>query len=307
MSRKLSPDFISDLKKGKLSQVLELVQSDPTLDLNIRNNYINIYYRGGNILKVARKSPGIYAFTFDKKYHITPGAKQITTIMSYTRSNDWIQYFPFAKQTMDFYFVKHPKEERENAQLVVRENNYSKISNGTDYFIIDYEYDNRHKARFDLVAAEWPSISEKRRNPQKYKPRLVVMEMKYGDTALKGTAGMVKHVKDYLAFLSRPKDISAFKKEMALMFQQKRELGLIRFGPKGNNHLVTEFEDDIEMVFLLANHDPAKSVLDGTVREINTRFPGFEMKIIVASSLGYGLYNDNLSILKPKLDEPAKA
>jgi len=59
---------------------------------------------------------------------------------------------------------------------VVRENNYSSISNGTDYFIIDIEYDNHAHARFDLVAVEWPSKASHRKLAKDYKPKLVVIE-----------------------------------------------------------------------------------------------------------------------------------
>jgi len=44
--------------------LLNLVKSDKDLVLQIRNNYINIYYKGGNMLKVTH-GPG---FDFDHNY-----------------------------------------------------------------------------------------------------------------------------------------------------------------------------------------------------------------------------------------------
>ena len=298
--RQLNSDFILALKSGSLSSILEIVHKDPTLDLNIRNNYINIYYRGGNILKITLDKARGYLFHFDKKYCIDSKSTSSSVLVSLCTKGDWFHYFPLAKQVMDFYLAKHPKEEREYAQLVVRDNNYSKVSNSTDYFIIDYEYDNHHGARFDLVSVEWPSKTTIRRNPRKNKPKLVVMEMKYADGALKGTAGMIKHVGDFLTFLSRSIDVSSFRKEMLILFKQKRELGLIRFGKKGNSNSIDDFGENIDFVFLLANHDPNKSVLNETVTAINTRLPGFEVKIIRSNFLGYGLYRENLVVLKPE-------
>jgi len=113
---------------------------------------------------------------------------------------DWDLYFPKMKQRW-ILFSKHRKEEREYQQLVVRENNYSSISNGTDYFIIDIEYDNHAHARFDLVAVEWPSKAS-HRNWLRIQAKLVVIEMKYGDGALTGTAGMKKHLSDSTCLLN---------------------------------------------------------------------------------------------------------
>ena len=40
------------LKSGLLQPVWNLVKLDSTICLEIRKNYVNIYYRGGNILKI---------------------------------------------------------------------------------------------------------------------------------------------------------------------------------------------------------------------------------------------------------------
>ncbi len=52
--RKLSEQFMKDLvdSDGVLQPILTRVKKDSTLMLAIRENYINIYYRGGNILKI---------------------------------------------------------------------------------------------------------------------------------------------------------------------------------------------------------------------------------------------------------------
>jgi len=59
--RKLDRDFIKDLLGGQLKELLNYIKLDNTLDLEIRENYINIYYLGGNILKVT-KINGSYNF-----------------------------------------------------------------------------------------------------------------------------------------------------------------------------------------------------------------------------------------------------
>jgi len=54
--RGLSTEFMLALKDGFLNSILEVVKRDDTLCLKIKNEYINIYYRGGSILKLENKN-----------------------------------------------------------------------------------------------------------------------------------------------------------------------------------------------------------------------------------------------------------
>lgn len=288
--RKLDRDFVKDLLTGQLKELLDYIKSDTTLDLEIRENYINIYYLGGNILKVT-KNNGSYNLNFDYNYlKCTPFIKK-TTIVNYQQKKDWNSYFPIVKQVMDFYFLKHPKEEREFQQLVVRENNYSSIANSTDFFIIDIEYDNQKNARFDIIACEWPSVASNRKLQKNFKPKLVIIEMKYGDGALTGSSGMKKHCDDFNIFTSNTTSLSNFKSEMLSILRQKRELGLIPCLSKdGNKNEIAEFENSIELIFLLANHDPASSILQTELTSLVKQ----KIRFITSNFMGYGLYNQNV-------------
>ena len=48
----------------------EAVKKDHTLCLEIRENYINIYYRGGCLLKL-EENDGKYRASFDRRYILT--------------------------------------------------------------------------------------------------------------------------------------------------------------------------------------------------------------------------------------------
>ena len=50
--RYLSNKFINALHHGLLEPLLRCVHTDDVLDLQIRENYINIYYRGGNLIQI---------------------------------------------------------------------------------------------------------------------------------------------------------------------------------------------------------------------------------------------------------------
>ena len=282
---------MSDLLSGQLKDILSYILIDDTLDLEIRDNYFNIYYRGGNILKVNEKGKHQYEYQYDQNYLTASPHLSNSVLSSYKIKFDWNNYFPMMKQAMDFYFSNHSKEERENQQLVVRENNYSSIANGTDFFIIDIEYDNHSNARFDLIAIEWPSNASIRKLSKKFKPKLVVIEMKYGDGAFKGTAGIHKHISDFETFNSKTNEIQKFKKEMLGVLKQKRQLGLIpSLSQEGNSNHVTQFADEIEMMFLIANHDPASTILQSELSGLKNQ----KIKFVTSNFMGYGLFLENV-------------
>jgi len=69
--RALSQTFMDDLLNpdSLLHPILERAKQDHTLMLSIREDYINIYYRGGNILRVKEKRNGSYSAFFDNEYN----------------------------------------------------------------------------------------------------------------------------------------------------------------------------------------------------------------------------------------------
>ena len=68
--RKISNNFMNDLtdEDGRLNPILQKVKKDHTLLFAIRENYINIYYRGGNILRLRERDTNFYQAEFDKNY-----------------------------------------------------------------------------------------------------------------------------------------------------------------------------------------------------------------------------------------------
>jgi len=290
MNRILSPAFEADLSSGALANLLQYVHSDFTLDLEIRSNYINIYYSGGNILKVS-KANGRYEFEFNQQYFNSKKLHTAVALKSFMQQRDWYSYFPMAKQAMDFYFTKHKKEEREFQQLFIRENNYSGIANSTDYFIIDIEYEFGPNARFDLIGVEWHSEATKRKLQKNYQPKLVIFEMKYGDDALKGSSGMAKHLNDFKNLVTNPVKVADFKNEMLELLEQKRRLNLIPcLSSSGNANAIKSFAPEIDLVFLIVNHDPASTRLQAELSTLTEP----EVKFSAANFMGYGLYHQNV-------------
>lgn len=289
-ARGLSPDLMAALRdpSGSLHWVLSRVHRDPTLLLEIRGDYVNVYYRGGSLFRICKASSG-FEIAFDENY--LKGGPSLP-LPAASDLPGWQALIPTLKDRMDLWFGAHPKLEREYQQQVVRDNNFPG-ENSTDYFICDIEYDNRKGARFDLLGVRWPSTNTARQNGRDL--RLAFIEMKVGDGAIGGSAGLVKHLEDFIAFLSAPGALSALQAEMLTVFNQKRELGLV---PNCKNP-IDSFAETPEILLLLANHDPAKSALRTEVANAEAaierlRELDVEVRIINASFCGYAIYEEHI-------------
>lgn len=308
-TRGLSESFLNDLasEEGILNPILKYVQSDFTLCLNIREDYINIYYRGGNLLKISKviDLKGVYySFYFDQnyitkdsifreKYYISD-----TTLSEIREPSDlkkWILIIPFLKQEMDFFFIKKQTVERELQQAIVQENNRSRISASTDYFISDIEYAKKTVGRFDLVAVKWPSDSTSRKNP---KCGIAFIELKYGDHSLNGKSGLISHLNGINTFISKAENIRHIKEEMMLVFNQLHKLNLIN-----NKHKIEVFNDKIEVIIILANHDPASTILLDQISKMDSRNYNFEVKFATSNFMGFGLYSECIYGLEEFLEK----
>ena len=292
--RKLSAKFMGDLvdSDGVLHPILTRVKKDHTLMLAIRENFINIYYRGGNILKIMEHSKGSYQASFDDRYNksglLIPDSP--SEINNQNDSRSWIDSFPSRKNIMDEYFSTYGKAEREFQQLIARENNNSTISNESEYFVSDIEVAEPY-ARFDIMAIRW--LAAQRKNGSNCKAALI--EMKYGDSALTGSAGLLKHLKDMEKLITNKDGYSKLLETMESQFTQLDELGLLKFNKGTSNAKVKLNPDETpEVIFVLANHNPRspklKTILSDPEIDKYAQSQLFDLKFYVASFAGYGLH-----------------
>jgi hypothetical protein len=296
--RAISDTFINNFLKldGILNPILTQVRSDHTLMLAIRDNYINVYFRGGNILKLSEHKKGFYQTYFDKNYNIL--GRDIPQLPSKIENqedaNVWVASFPILKTFMDEYFSLHNKPEREFQQLVARENNNSSISTESEYFISDIEVNDKETgARFDMMAIRW--LATRRKDGSRCKPALI--EMKYGDGALGRNAGLKKHLKDMESLISNTENYTKLLQTMENQFNQLDQLGLLKFN-KGKSNAKIELSENKkpEVIFILANHNPRskklrKILMDPELDKYESS-QLFDLRFFVASFSGYGLHSD---------------
>lgn len=294
--RKISDTFMNDLmaENGILHPILSRITRDHTLMLAIRKDKINIYYRGGNILRVEETGIHKYKTSFDDNYNRND--LPIPTSPVFLRSSEdtiaWVASFAERKNIMDEYFSIYGKAEREFQQLIARENNNSTVSNETEYFISDIEY-NEPGARFDMMGIRWLAYQRQSGNNCK----VALIEVKYGDGALGGDAGIIKHLQDMEKLVSNKEKYAEVLQTMQNQFDQLDQLGLVRYN-KGisNARVKLNTDDKPEVIFILANHNPRSTKLQSILNQPEVmRYAGsdlFDLRFYTARFAGYALHSD---------------
>lgn len=293
--RELSDQFLHDLTgtDGLLRPIHERVKQDHTLMLAIRHRYINIYYRGGSILKLSECGDGSYEAFFDEEYNKDEASlpRSPQRIVAQQDSKEWADNFPYLKQAMDRFFSRHSKPEREYQQLVARENNCSVISNETEYFVVDIEFAERSiRARFDLLAIRW--LASQRKNGSNCCP--VFIEMKYGDAALDGASGLVKHLQDIESVIGGtgyPNLLTTMEDQFDLLDR----LDLLRFNPsKAGTKVKFATDQKPEVIVVLANHNPRSQKLVSLLADLEAYDASekFDLRFFAATFAGYALHSD---------------
>jgi len=297
--RELSKEFMNDLKSntGILQPLMQFILNDDSLEFMIRDNYINIYYRGGNLLKI-EPSNDTYKFSFDTHYLVYKTKKLPSSIIDNDILKEWLDILPYLKQNIDIYrTTKKSNLEREYQQLVVKECNElnKSISNGSEIFIVDIEYANDN-GRFDLIGIEWDRNQASLQG--KYKPRLLLIEMKFGDNAIEGkdsnkkSADIKQHIMDVEKFTNpENNNLEILKKETLSILKQKRDLGLFRGMQHNKNEVINLDINKPDFVLLLAAHNPRSIILSNVLKNLPD-MKHTNLKFSVANFMGYGLYTD---------------
>lgn len=314
--RKLSDGFMRDLQNGMLTPVLEHLRADFTLAFCIRNDYVNIYYRGGSLLRLIRKN-GRYRGEFEPKYlggcpaHLK-GAIEHRELIPFGSEEDvgaWLRALPLYKQAMDIHIG--PRKERELQQEIFTANNRclaNKKSPVTDYLLFDMEYQekgDRSSGRADLIGFHWPSTPASHTAGLK-QCRLVFGELKYGDQSLKGSSGVIQHVKKISKFCANTGSLRAFKQEAVTVCNQLQVLDLMNTCAKP----LLSFSDELPIfLLLLAEHKPRKRALARALCELNTDRSWQDsvmIKVGVSCFMGHGLFDDSVYCLEHFLDKFAR-
>ena len=302
--RKISNNFMNDLtdEDGRLNPVLQKVQKDHTLLFAIRENYINIYYRGGNILRLREHDKNFYHAEFNENYgKLGQGVPILPSTITTQREGEiWAESIPKLKVIMDEYFVVNKKSEREYQQLVAHENNLSSISIESEYFITDIEFSPPGSMmRVDMLAIHWPA--NKRKSIKYCRPAII--ELKYAASSIaSGKSGLVKHLKDIESLIKEKRSYNDLIHSMENQFDQLSQLGLIKFNKHKNYQAMKLSVLKPEVILILANYNPRSQqlfyVLHASEFQAYSKSPIFDLKFFMASFSGYGLHSQCMFTLE---------
>lgn len=231
--------FLESLEIGNLRQMLDVINSDHDLDVQIRDNYLNIYFKGGNIAKVSSEKSVVFDkfyFYLDMKNKPTKEIKQNDTIKKKLESQrdflirkfkegDYKGYFEDAKETMNKWLDKKHKPERMEQHQLSIENTFNK----SDYTIIDLEY--QVSTQSDFVCSYIPHGKVNPKNPRfdiiaiNKQGKLCVIEFKKGRGALGNTSGLKEHWLCYQKSIGQ--NPQPFMNEMKNILVQKQAFNLV--------------------------------------------------------------------------------
>lgn len=307
MERIISNNFINDLEDGVLRNILKYVKSDTTLAMEIRKDGINIYYRGGSLLKIKEVGENQYNGYFDKNYIKTENNQSVVVeciprIDNLSKANKLIDYIPKIKQQMDLWMkVEMPDGgEREYKHIVAKENNYGLIGKESDYFIGDIEYRGcLNNYLFDMIGVKWAVDNDNSENLD-----LALFKMYYGDKHLKTLEQVLSDLNNMIEFLHDEKSLSLLKDDLKEIYKAKTILGLLY----PYEELKIGFSDKIEIVYIFGNqsneNNNLKNILIGikNSKQYEEISKIADIKIAKSSFMGYGLYEKNMINLEDAIN-----
>jgi hypothetical protein len=232
-------NLITEMKTFVMSIVDMVIESGGELDLQIRSNYFNVYYKGGSIWTVNNISPSSRGIqiTVEKEYFNRPDDVLDSEWLPGPKDplNEWLATIPQLQEILNGWFQNHNNRERQlQHELAV---NY--LSNPrSKWIILDVEYaawlhgqkdrkkdeETRRLSKFDLIGVKRHDLNGSQAIP------VYVMELKQGNGAIEGPSSITSHAEDMEQLICHEPDVNAKKALMDSIrrsFSEKQTLGLM--------------------------------------------------------------------------------
>lgn len=237
--RKISKTFINEFIEGRFSDLLAAVKDKSNgLSLEIREAAVNIYYRGGSLLKISEHGENDYRYVFDIKYCkrksglLSSFAVELQANINNWEIDDYVKNLKCLMCEMDGWFEEHPKKEREYQH-------YMSLCNDN---VLDIEYAiGENGLRMDMIMFDGNE--------------LYLIENKYGNSAIssrttsgKVKPGLRKHYSDFVAVLTNETLKNNLLSSMNEIYKVKQQLGLME-----ETNITFGLTSNIHIVFVLAN------------------------------------------------------
>ncbi|MDK2820843.1 MAG: hypothetical protein PWP31_808 [Clostridia bacterium] len=281
MMRGLSDKFYECFKEGYLNALIQRVRKDKDLDFQIREDSINIYYKGNSLLKLDADKK----VTIAKKF--TLGLDIPLYLDCEAATESFIKAIPLIKDNIIRYANESKKTlEAEYEQLLIRANNLEK-RNASEYFIIDRQYQTGKENRFDLTGFFWD-----RDNREKGQTvPLTFLEVKFAlNNDIKEVHEQIKRYYDYVK-----NHTSELAEEYEKVFKTKVELGLLNQDDNRMEALKTlNFSKNLneyEFIIVLVDYNPNSTLLKEALNELRKLEFASQIRIFNA---GFAMWKQNV-------------
>lgn len=260
--RYLSEDRLKDLTElAALHKLIQIIKTDPEqrFQLEIRHDDFTVYYKGGKLCNIHYyKKIRKYATNFDLKYCNNQGKESVNrkTIESIGNFDidGFVNNLDLYIAEMDAWFLKHPKPERNNQQILCK-----RFRKPNDIiWLLDIEFGVKRDARFDMLGVD---------NDGNVK----IIELKVGIGAIssdprcgtgKFESGLYKHYLDFLELISKEEWRKAVIETAKNSINIRKKLGLPTFAGELNTSL-----DSIQFEIWLADYTDT-AVFDRELKKI---------------------------------------
>ena len=234
---------------GNLKGLIDEVRNDVDLVIQIRGDYFNVYYKGGNLLKVKSEN----SFEFDSNYYKgQPGLedkdkdiqkrkdKRKNLLKDLKKKGDWQAFIKEMKKLMDDYWEWLENREKDKRNLDEKNTQHQLCISNTEkseYTIIDLEFQisTRDECQYRYIKPNKPDgryVNEEKKSPRfdiiavrNKDHQLCVIELKKGTKSLYGDSGIGDHADSFEGTIGR--NHKAFIKELKGVVEDKKKLGLL--------------------------------------------------------------------------------
>ena len=271
IKRYLSDINLQRFKTDFKNSIKIINSSNGELDLAIRDNYLNIYYKGCSLAKISLKAPNKYKVNIHRKFFEGTDADNPVFFDAKTISNNYVSLTLTAKKPpLRFLQQKHInqfcgkiKQVNYGEEIVFEQALITDNLERDDLIIIDRQITDRvlSRKRMDLLAIEQVEAKS-----NKY--RFLVIEVKLGNNpelesdVAKQLNGYAKHIE---------KHFNDFKECYEKMYEQKRQIGLLN----ARAFLSIEIEKPVKGVVVVGGY----SILaKKSIANLKTAFPELQVK-----------------------------
>lgn len=258
------PSLLKSMQDGKLSNLLNLVSKNKNFAVLLRDDYFNVYYRGGNVAKVSSDNSVKFDMQYFRQHRnyadedFTFMSEQINSAVSLFKNGQYQAYLDLIVPAMNNYFrlgFKSDEEKESQHQLCIN----NTFDSSSEFTILDLEYEvstesqfaycgkrttknnGKPKPRFDIVTV------------RKSDGKICIMELKKGTDALENKSGIGEHAEsfEFTVGFSKEKE-KMFVDEMRGVLNQMKSLHLI-------NENVEILSDEVEYMFVFQEKNSEKT------------------------------------------------